>query len=172
MLVLLTSIQLNAEQSVYYGSIGLHSAEYDLGNEITAAERGLFDLDIGFSITDTLNFELGYKDFGEIVITGNGSANIKVDSVSAAGLGMFSVNEKLYVYAEIGIEYWAGDLSYENVPGFDTGNVSDEGLDFYYGIGGELKLESGLSVYVEYHRHDPGSLEINTLGAGLKSYFF
>lgn len=160
-----------ANEGAFYGSVGLSRAEYDLGSGFDESDTGLFVVNLGYKVNRYFAVELGYQDFGDISVSGNGSADVEADAFQAAIVGRLPFSNQFSAFAELGVDFWDGEVSFQNVPGFGSGNASDDGSDIYYGVGGELVLQNGLAVFIEYQFHDLDDLEIDTFGGSIKYYF-
>lgn len=161
--------QLEATEAMYYGSVGLHQAEYDLGG-IDESDSGLLSAHIGWSANDYISIEMGYQDFGDITISGNGSVKAEADAFQVSLIGRLPISEIISIYAEVGLDNWRGKIFINNVPGFGTFNIDGNGTDAFYGIGSEFRFTKNLNGFIEYHLHDLDGLEIDTIGIGVKYY--
>lgn len=166
----LAALESIANEDVFYGSVGLHRAEWDLGLGFDESDTGLFSLDIGYMITRTIGLEIGYQDFGEFEVTGNGSANVEGDAFKISLLAMIPANERFSVYGEIGIDFWDDETTIENVPGFGSANASDDGSDIFFGGGVQLMFRENVAGFIEYKSHKLRDADVDTVGAGIK-YF-
>lgn len=167
--LMVSCAQSNASEPTYYGSVGLHQADFELGS-IEETDSASFNAHIGWSANDYVAIEIGYQDFGDFTVSGNGSIKAEADAFQISLIGAIPVSQALSIYAEIGIDNWTGKILVNSVPGFGTFTINGDGTDVFYGIGSTLKITKNLNGFFEYLAHDLDSLKIDTVGIGIKYY--
>lgn len=168
--VLVSSVAL-AEAGQFYGTVEVVRSDIDLGIDGIDDTDTSFGLGVGYMINENFSVQVGYQDFGEISVSGNGTAEIEADAFQFSVLGGLPVSENAGVYAELGFDLWDADARYTGVPGLGNGSASDDGSDIYYGIGGYVMFNEAIGVTLEYQFHELDDVEIDTIGLGVSFTF-
>lgn len=153
----------------FYVQANLNRTNIDI--EVVDETDTTFGIDVGYYFNKNLAIEAGYIDFGELSINGNGSFSVEADAVQLSVKGIYPVSNTIGFYAEAGIDFWDGKVSFSNVPGFGSGSDNENGNDLFYGIGGVLAFNDNISAHLEYMLHDLDDLEIDTLTLGIQANF-
>lgn len=160
--VLMSSVTL-AEAGKFYGTVEVVRSDIDLDIAGIDDTDTSFGLGVGYMINENFSVQAGYQDFGEISVSGVGSA--EADAFQLSILGGLPVSENAGVYAELGFDLWDADARVGNQ------TASDDGSDIYYGFGGYIMFNEAIGVTLEYQFHELDDLEIDTLGLGVSFTF-
>jgi len=180
----------NAQEYVgqrYFGvSIGQAKLEYDSCDEGPAwtwtncpdKDTGI-KLYAGHNLHKNFAVEVGFIDFGEfkpvLVYNGTDRALVKVSgkSLFIAGMGKVHVHPKAALFGKVGLHRWDIEVEAEE---FGSGiDIDDDGVDLFYGIGGEvapfsnakIKLRAGYEMFTAEDFNNSGNdidLEFLSLG--------
>jgi len=101
--------------------------------------------------------------FGDTIrMQGDASLYTDTSGFTLGAAASYPVNNQLDVYAKAGVFVWDTDYDYDGgvtINGVDysgTGSVSDDGSDFYYGLGGRWNVNERVGVgfeWVHYEAH-------------------
>ena len=166
----LTSATVLAEGD-FYGSLNLVRLDIDSDFDNWGGTDTTFSVGVGYRLNENVAVELGYQDFGDVSISGNGSATIEADAIQLSVIGGLPVSENVGVYAELGFDLWDAKLSYTDVPGVGSGSDSDDGNDVYFGLGGYWSVNEKIAIHLDYQVHELDDTEIDTLGVGVSFTF-
>ena len=193
LVILLFTFSLLSFQSVkseeFYIGIDYLNNEIDSG--ITNISSTLDEKDNGYSlyagmpISDTMDIEVSYNDFGESSLSGvsgnqfiyegttyefNATATLAVKA-SSMGVGVkqkYELSEGVMLYGKLGVHQWDSELSIASTTA--TANADEDGTDVFYGIGLEVNLAK-LKGRVGYSMYDLDGEEVDSINVGF-SYNF
>ena len=193
LLILLFTFSLLSFQSVkseeFYIGIDYLNNEIDSG--ITNISSTLDEKDNGYSlyagmpISDTMDIEVSYNDFGETSLSGvsgnqfiyegttyefNATATLAVKA-SSMGVGVkqkYELSEGVMLYGKLGVHQWDSELSIASTTA--TANADEDGTDVFYGVGLEVNLAK-LKGRVGYSMYDLDGEEVDSINVGF-SYNF
>lgn len=144
------------------------SAELLLGK--ADQDISLQDFDFKFSDDDTslgirlaikanpnIAFEIGKFDYGEAEeMTTYGVGDSETDKVESSSLNLgikaiAPLNEKVSLVGRIGLAFWEFDYDYTaSLFPDDNFSSSDDGNDFYYGVGVQINAADNVYLALEY----------------------
>jgi len=193
LVILLFTFSLLSFQSVkseeFYIGIDYLNNEMDSG--ITNISSTLDEKDNGYSlyagmpISDTMDIEVSYNDFGESSLSGvsgnqfiyegttyqfNATATLAVKA-SSMGVGVkqkYELSEGVMLYGKLGVHQWDSELSIASTTA--TANADEDGTDVFYGVGLEVNLAK-LKGRVGYSMYDLDGEEVDSINVGF-SYNF
>ena len=157
--------------TIFFVSLDLVRSDVDLGVSGLDDTDTTFGLGLGLVLNENFTVQAGYQDFGEISVSGNGSAKIEADAFQVSITGGVPAGENISLYAEAGIDFWDASVSYVGVPGFGTGSASDDGQDIFFGIGAAAKASDNLAIKLEYQLHELDDVDIDILSLGIAVLF-
>ena len=169
-----------------WGSASGDFKESDVQRE--AAELGfeVFDIDIddtrsawkavlGTNITENSFIQVGYTDLGDVSAAFSTTTNepsrffsqtsrirpTSVEGYTLSAAYQFLRHEDWFLHAHLGLYFWQGD--YDSLDVFEDEallqDLDDEGMDLFYGIGANWRVNNDWVATIEYERYD---LEDNT----------
>lgn len=160
------STAMAADNGVYLG-VGLGQANVEL-------REGSIDFDgddMGFKVIggirplDWLALEANYVNFGEADDDG---LEVDADGFSAFAVGFLPLGP-VDLFAKAGLISWDSSLRQRRASSF---RLTDDGTDFAYGIGAQLRFLS-LSLRAEYEVFDiDGVDDLNMFSIGVTYTFF
>lgn len=171
-----------ADTGFYAGAgIGIFNTEIsesDIGLKFDEDDTG-FKVFGGYQFLPWLGAELAYIDGGESSVSTSdpafGSAKLEVDvsAITAAAVGTLPIGEMFELYGKLGIAMWDGKLTAsasglicEELELGETcaESVSDDGTDFFWGIGAGINIGEQFNVRVEYEvlEIDPQGVNADT----------
>ena len=193
LVILLFTFSILSLQSVkseeFYIGIDYLNNEIDSG--ITNISSTLDEKDNGYSlyagmpISDTMDIEVSYNDFGESSLSGvsgnqfiyegttyefNATATLAVKA-SSMGVGVkqkYELSEGVMLYGKLGVHQWDSELSIASTTA--TANADEDGTDVFYGVGLEVNLAK-LKGRVGYSMYDLDGEEVDSINVGF-SYNF
>ena len=147
--------------------------------------------DSGFAITggmplsDNLDLEIGYADFGEGSLSGSSGNTFDYDSVSYTfnatatiqleGDSIFiglkpkmSLTDSISAYARLGFNMWDTTLTVST--GTASADVSDDGNDLYYGFGVSGKM-GGLNISLSHSNYEFDSDDVDSTSLSVSFKF-
>lgn len=165
---------LAADPGFYVGAgVGEFNVEIDsvsLGDE--TASLDFDDGDTGFKVFGGYQFlpwlgaELGYVDGGTASESYSdqdlGSAELEVDvtAITIAAVGTLPIGDMFELYGKLGMALWEGDLTatvtgtlcdeLQAIGESCSDSASDDGEDFYYGVGAGINIGERFNVRIEY----------------------
>jgi OOP family OmpA-OmpF porin len=110
-----------------------------------------------------LGAEVGYRDLGEIKLTGpGGSATLEVTGFMLGAVGRLPLTERLSIVPRFGLYLWDLEASASN-----GARASDDGSDFYFGIGADFQIGEKTHLGVHFARFDIGGDDVDVIEAKL-----
>jgi len=100
---------------------------------------------VGHNLHKNFAVEAGFIDFGEFKSNfafndngriAHGLVKISGKSLFVAGMGKIHVHPKVTLFGKVGLHRWDIEAGIEGE--FDSIDVDDDGVDWFYGIGGEV----------------------------------
>ena len=171
--------------------IGIDYLNNEIDSGITNISSTLDEKDNGYSlyagmpISDTMDIEVSYNDFGESSLSGvsgnqfiyegttyqfNATATLAVKA-SSMGVGVkqkYELSEGVMLYGKLGVHQWDSELSIASTTA--TANADEDGTDVFYGVGLEVNLAK-LKGRVGYSMYDLDGEEVDSINVGF-SYNF
>ena len=188
LLILLFTFSLLGLQSVKSEEayIGIDYLNNEIDTGITNISSTLDEKDSGYSIyaglpmSDTMDIEVSYNDFGEASLSGvsgnqfsldgttyefNATATlaVKASSIGVAAKQKVELSEGVMLYGKVGIHQWDSELSIASTTA--TANADEDGTDVFYGAGLELSI-SNLKGRIGYSLYDLDGEDIDSLNIG------
>lgn len=177
-----TAPAIAADTGFYAGAgIGIFStdiSESDIGLNFDEDDTG-FKVFGGYQFLPWLGGELAYIDGGESSVSESdpvlGSAKLEVDvsAITAAAVGTLPIGEMFELYGKLGIAMWDGKLTASasgliceelELGATCAESVSDDGTDFFWGIGAGVNIGEQFNVRIEYEvlEIDPEGVNADT----------
>ena len=188
LVILLFTFSLLGLQSVKSEEmyIGIDYLNNEIDTGITNISSTLDEKDSGYSIyaglpmSDTMDIEVSYNDFGEASLSGvsgnqfsldgttyefNATATlaVKASSIGVAAKQKVELSEGVMLYGKVGIHQWDSELSIASTTA--TANADENGTDVFYGAGLELSI-SNLKGRIGYSLYDLDGEDIDSLNIG------
>ncbi len=172
-------------------SIGIDYLNNTIDTGVTNVSSNLDEKDSGYSLyaglpmSENLDFEVSYNDFGEASLSGVSGNQFRIGgttyefnttatlSVSATSFGFAAkpkaeISEGVILYGKLGVHNWDSKFAVTSTTA--TANEDDSGSDVYYGAGIEVNLEN-LKGRVGYSLYNLDGDDIDSVNVGL-SYSF
>ena len=166
--------------------IGIDYLNNEIDTGITNISSTLDEKDSGYSLyagmpmSDTMDIEVSYNDFGEASLSGvsgnqfsldgttyefNATATlaVKASSIGVAAKQKVELSEGVMLYGKVGIHQWDSELSIASTTA--TANADENGTDVFYGAGLELSI-SNLKGRIGYSLYDLDGEDIDSLNIG------
>ena len=166
--------------------IGIDYLNNEIDTGVTNIDSTLDEKDSGYSIyaglpmSDTMDIEVSYNDFGEASLSGvsgnqfsldgttyefNATATlaVKASSIGVAAKQKVELSEGVMLYGKVGIHQWDSELSIASTTA--TANADENGTDVFYGAGLELSI-SNLKGRIGYSLYDLDGEDIDSLNIG------
>ena len=172
-LVSISAIPTASAQTSWYFGAGAGEAESDVSlselDDGSLISGSVDDSDtgtkffVGFRFSEKVAVEGALVDLGETSIdaTSNGSgflfapgpasAEVDVDGINIALVGIWPVGEKVDVIGKLGFFMWDADASASN-SAFGSVSIDDDGTDPMFGIGGQFRVGKKVGIRVEFER--------------------
>ena len=188
LLILLFTFSLLGLQSLKSEEayIGIDYLNNEIDTGITNISSTLDEKDSGYSLyagmpmSDTMDIEVSYNDFGEASLSGvsgnqfsldgttyefNATATlaVKASSIGVAAKQKVELSEGVMLYGKVGIHQWDSELSIASTTA--TANADEDGTDVFYGAGLELSI-SNLKGRIGYSLYDLDGEDIDSLNIG------
>ena len=188
LLILLFTFSLLGLQSLKSEEayIGIDYLNNEIDTGITNISSTLDEKDTGYSLyagmpmSDTMDIEVSYNDFGEASLSGvsgnqfsldgttyefNATATlaVKASSIGVAAKQKVELSEGVMLYGKVGIHQWDSELSIASTTA--TANADENGTDVFYGAGLELSI-SNLKGRIGYSLYDLDGEDIDSLNIG------
>ena len=193
LLILLFTFSLLGLQSLKSEEayIGIDYLNNEIDTGITNISSTLDEKDSGYSIyaglpmSDTMDIEVSYNDFGEASLSGvsgnqfsldgttyefNATATlaVKASSIGVAAKQKVELSEGVMLYGKVGIHQWDSELSIASTTA--TANADENGTDVFYGAGLELSI-SNLKGRIGYSLYDLDGEDIDSFNVGFTFNF-
>jgi hypothetical protein len=144
-----------AQDSGGYAGVDIAYSHAAFGTDNTATAYGAY---AGIA-TRSFAFELGYRNLGEF-------GRVKTDALSAAGLWLIPMNERLAAYFKVGVAQTEAEV----------GSLSDSRTAALVGIGAQYELARPLFGRLSWERYPKvggsktgeGAIDVFALGAGVR----
>ena len=171
--------------------IGIDYLNNEIDTGITNISSTLDEKDTGYSLyagmpmSDTMDIEVSYNDFGEASLSGvsgnqfsldgttyefNATATlaVKASSIGVAAKQKVELSEGVMLYGKVGIHQWDSELSIASTTA--TANADENGTDVFYGAGLELSI-SNLKGRIGYSLYDLDGEDIDSFNVGFTFNF-
>ena len=193
LVILLFTFSLLGLQSVKSEEayIGIDYLNNEIDTGITNISSTLDEKDTGYSLyagmpmSDTMDIEVSYNDFGEASLSGvsgnqfsldgttyefNATATlaVKASSIGVAAKQKVELSEGVMLYGKVGIHQWDSELSIASTTA--TANADEDGTDVFYGAGLELSI-SNLKGRIGYSLYDLDGEDIDSFNVGFTFNF-
>ena len=177
------SFQNVKSEQMYFGIDYLHN-EIETG--VTNISSSLDEEDSGYSlyaglpVSENMDFEVSYNDFGEASLSGVSGNQFSIDgttyeftatatlAVSATSIGVaakqkLELSEGVMLYGKLGVHQWDSKFSVSSTD--TTASLDDDGADVFYGAGLELSM-ANLKGRIGYSLYDLDGEDIDTINVG------
>lgn len=183
----------------YYVDIGVGQAKADLDTPSGWNDDDTdtaYSVGIGYKFNNYIAVEAGYLDLGKASQTGTGTVTGTLYGSPFSATGTFTgtyevdgfylgpvlslpVADRLELNARAGVYFWDldvrataasftyGGTTYTGV----TASGSDDGEDFYFGIGATYNATKNIAVGADWTRYDIDGTDVDVLSARLKYNF-
>jgi len=193
LILLLSIFSLLGLQSVkseeMYVGIDYLNNEIDTG--VTNISSTLDEKDSGYSLyvglpmSENMDIEVSYNDFGEASLSGVSGNQFKVGSdtyeftataslaVSATSVGVaakqkLELAEGIMLYGKLGVHQWDSKFSVSSTN--SSASLDDDGADVFYGAGLEVSMSS-LKGRIGYSLYDLDGEDIDSFNVGFTFNF-
>jgi OOP family OmpA-OmpF porin len=144
-----------------------------------------YSLYVGLPMSENMDIEVSYNDFGEASLSGVSGNQFKIGSdtyeftataslaVSATSVGVaakqkLELAEGIMLYGKLGVHQWDSKFS---VSSTDTSaSLDDDGADVFYGAGLEVSM-SNLKGRIGYSLYDLDGEDIDSFNVGFTFNF-
>ena len=144
-----------------------------------------YSLYAGLPLTESMDLEVSYNDFGEASLSGvNGnqfkydgttyeftataSLAVKATSIGVAAKQKLKLSEGIMLYGKLGVHQWDSEFK---VSSTDTSaSLDDDGADVFYGAGLEVSM-SNLKGRIGYSLYDLDGEDIDSFNVGFTFNF-
>ena len=189
LVILLFTFSLLGLQSVKSEEmyIGIDYLNNEIDTGVTNIDSTLDEKDSGYSIyaglpmSDTMDIEVSYNDFGEASLSGvsgnqfsldgttyefNTTATlaVKATSIGFAAKPKMEIADGVTLYGKLGIHMWDSKLSIASTT--VTASADEDGTDVFYGAGVEVSL-ANLKGRIGYSLYDMDGEDVTSLNVGL-----
>ena len=177
------SFQNVKSEQMYFGIDYLHN-EIETG--VTNISSTLDEEDSGYSlyaglpVSENMDFEVSYNDFGEASLSGVSGNQFSIDgttyeftatatlAVSATSIGVaakqkLELSEGVMLYGKLGVHQWDSKFSVSSTD--TTASLDDDGADVFYGAGLELSM-ANLKGRIGYSLYDLDGEDIDSINVG------
>lgn len=185
----------------FYVDIGVGQAKADLDTPSGWNDDDTdtaYSVGVGYKFNNYIAIEGGYLDLGEASQTGTGTVSGTLYGSPFSATGTFTgtyevdgfylgpvlrlpVADRLELNARAGVYFWGldvkasatGTLTYAGTiyAGGVTATGSDDGEDFYFGIGATYNATKSIAVGADWTRYDIDGTDVDVLSARLKYNF-
>ena len=182
------SFQNVKSEQMYFGIDYLHN-EIETG--VTNISSTLDEEDSGYSlyaglpVSENMDFEVSYNDFGEASLSGVSGNQFSIDgttyeftatatlAVSATSIGVaakqkLELSEGVMLYGKLGVHQWDSKFSVSSTD--TTASLDDDGADVFYGAGLELSM-ANLKGRIGYSLYDLDGEDIDSFNVGFTFNF-
>jgi hypothetical protein len=139
-----------------------------------------YSLYVGLPMSNTMDIEVSYNDFGEASLSGVSGNQFKIGSdtyeftataslaVSATSVGVaakqkLELTEGVMLYGKLGVHRWDSKFSVSSTD--TTASLDDDGADVFYGAGLEVSM-SNLKGRIGYSLYDLDGEDIDSVNVG------
>ena len=191
--ILLFTLSLLGLQSVKSEEsyIGIDYLNNKIDSGVTNISSKLDEDDSGYSLyagmpmSDTMDIEVSYNDFGEASLSGVSGNQFKIGSdtyeftataslaVSATSIGVaakqkLELAEGVMLYGKLGVHQWDSKFSVSSTDA--SASLDDDGADVFYGAGLEVSM-SNLKGRIGYSLYDLDGEDIDSFNVGFTFNF-
>ena len=152
----------------------------NISSKLDEGDSG-YSLYAGMPMSDTMDIEVSYNDFGEASLSGvsgnqfkigadtyqftaTGSLAVKATSIGFAAKPKMEIADGLTLYGKLGIHMWDSKLSIASTT--VTASADEDGTDVFYGAGVEVSL-ANLKGRIGYSLYDMDGDDVTTLNVGV-----
>lgn len=144
-----------ADNGIYLGgAVGQSTRDIETIDELFDEEDGAFKVIGGLRALDWLGLEANYFDLGTATQTRNAPdfAGFKLDQKGLGAYGVFFLDIAVFdLFGKAGLVRWDLEGSGAGIGG--PVDVDDDGTDFAWGVGAQIRLRS-LALRLEYERFE------------------
>jgi len=179
----------NVNANSMYVGIDYLSSKFDSGVENISStldeEDSGYSLIVGAPISENLDLEYSYNDFGETSLSGTAGQQFKIDgttyewltsatisssakSHAFAAKPKFELSNGISAYGKIGLHRW--DSGFEISSTDTSASLTETGTDVFYGAGIEISFEQ-LQGRVGISKYDIDGEYVDTINLGLSLQF-
>ena len=187
--ILLFTLSLLGLQSVKSEEsyIGIDYLNNKIDSGVTNISSKLDEDDSGYSLyagmpmSDTMDIEVSYNDFGEASLSGvsgnqfkigadtyefNATATlaVKATSIGFAAKPKMEIADGVTLYGKLGVHMWDSKLSIASTT--VSASADEDGTDVFYGAGVEVSL-ANLKGRIGYSLYDMDGEDVTSLNVGL-----
>ena len=189
LVILLFTFSLLGLQSVKSEEayIGIDYLNNKIDSGVTNISSKLDEDDSGYSLyagmpmSDTMDIEVSYNDFGEASLSGvsgnqfkigadtyeftaTGSLAVKATSIGFAAKPKMEIADGVTLYGKLGIHMWDSELNITSTS--SNTKIDEDGTDVFYGAGVEVSL-ANLKGRIGYSLYDMDGDDVTTLNVGV-----
>tara|TARA_B110000285_G_scaffold141789_1_gene158587 strand:- start:206 stop:796 length:591 start_codon:yes stop_codon:yes gene_type:complete len=189
LVILLFTFSLLGLQSVKSEEayIGIDYLNNKIDSGVTNISSKLDEDDSGYSLyagmpmSDTMDIEVSYNDFGEASLSGvsgnqfkigadtyefNATATlaVKATSIGFAAKPKMEIADGVTLYGKLGVHMWDSKLSIASTT--VSASADEDGTDVFYGAGVEVSL-ANLKGRIGYSLYDMDGEDVTSLNVGL-----
>ena len=169
-----------AKSSSFYGGASVGRSYHDNCDELSGNQYGenfscsrengdpAWKVFGGYKIMPNLAIEGAYIDFGEYSTVHqfenrDEDPAFEAHGLSLSAVGIIPVNERINLFAKVGVLHWEQEVSDPNH--LERGTQHNEGTDLALGLGAEIKLSKNISLRAEAEHFD--DLDANLFSVGV-----
>ena len=164
---------LAAAQSYWYFGGGFGHASVDEG--VIDDNDSAWKLLGGFAFNENFMIEGLYADLGDASAPFGTSSVLPLLTglnTSTWGLGVrgeIPIGERFGLYGRVGAAFWDADTAFVSATGINT--TTDSGTDVYFGVGGRLKFNEAVSLFLDFDRYTLDVADYDMWSLGLEFDF-
>ena len=140
-----------------------------------------YSLHAGVPLSEEMDIEVSYNDFGEASLSGvsgnqfkigadtyqftaTGTIAVKATSIGFAAKPKMEITDGVTLYGKLGIHMWDSEFSVTSTSSNTT--LDEDGADVFYGAGVEVSL-ANLKSRIGYSLYDMDGDDVTSLNVGL-----
>lgn len=149
------SVTCNAEAPYFGANLVNTTYEFNSINGSFSSSDSGFRLYAGLPMNESISVEAAWIDQGDASSDytdwGGGVESISSDGIQLSALGRLPLQTGVNLFGRIGFYMWNIDYTDVWTGGGQTFNVSDDGMDLFYGFGVDFMASNNLSIRAEYN---------------------
>lgn len=158
--------QYDREAGIYAGASAgyyrINDADFLDEDDRLKDNRGALRGYVGFEAGRIFAVEAAYTDFGS---TSDGAADMELTGLSGAVLAHIPLFNGIAPYGKAGMIAWDRERSFGSL------SSSDDGTDFFYGLGTRFAVMDNLDMRLEYERYAIDDTDIDMASINLQYRF-